>query len=102
MQGGAPSGEARQATLVIRAIQAAGGIAVLAHPARYRRPPEELVPAAAALGIDGIETYYAYDHPAEWRPTPGKTERVEQLALAHSLLSTCGTDSHGRTLTRRV
>lgn len=102
LQGGAPSGEARQAKLVIRAIQAAGGIAVLAHPARYRRSPEELVPAAAAMGIDGIETYYAYDHPAEWRPTPGKTERVQELAHAHGLLSTCGTDSHGRTLTRRV
>ena len=84
------------------AIQAAGGVAVLAHPVRYRRPPEELIPAAATLGIDGVETYYAYDNPAEWRPTPEKTERVEKLANAYALLSTCGTDSHGLTLTRRI
>ncbi|ESA35262.1 metal-dependent php family [Leptolyngbya sp. Heron Island J] len=102
VQGGAPSGDQRQAQAVIQAIQSAGGIAVLAHPVRYRRSPEELIPAAAALGIDGVETYYAYDHPAEWRPTPEKTERVEKLANAYELLSTCGTDSHGLTLTRRI
>ncbi|MEM1240873.1 MAG: PHP domain-containing protein [Cyanobacteria bacterium P01_H01_bin.26] len=102
LQGGAPNGEDRQASLVIKAIQAAGGVAVLAHPVRYRRSPEDLIPAAAALGIDGVETYYAYDHPTEWRPTPEKTERVKALAGAYQLLSTCGTDSHGLTLTRRV
>ncbi|EKV02106.1 putative metal-dependent phosphoesterase, PHP family [Leptolyngbya sp. PCC 7375] len=102
LQGGSPSGNDRDAAVVIRAIQAAGGVAVLAHPVRYRRPPEELIPAAAALGIDGVETYYAYDHPPEWRPTPKKTERVQGLADTYDLLSTCGTDSHGMTLTRRV
>ncbi|MEO0396676.1 MAG: PHP domain-containing protein, partial [Cyanobacteria bacterium P01_A01_bin.137] len=102
LQGSAPMGEDRQAKSVIQAIQAAGGIAVLAHPVRYRRSPEELIPAAAAMDIDGVETYYAYDHPAEWRPTPEKTERVQVLANAYNLLSTCGTDSHGMTLTRRV
>ena len=102
LQGSAPCGEKRQAKWVIQAIQAAGGVAILAHPVRYRRSPEELIPAAAALGIDGVETYYAYDHPTEWRPTPIKTERVQELANAHNLLNTCGTDSHGMTLTRRV
>ena len=102
LQGGAPRGDDREAKAVIQAIQAAGGIAVLAHPVRYRRPPEDLIPAVADLGIDGVETYYAYDHPTEWRPTPGKTERVQTLAGDHQLLSTCGTDSHGLTLVRRV
>ncbi|MBX2863616.1 MAG: PHP domain-containing protein [Leptolyngbyaceae cyanobacterium MAG.088] len=102
LQGGAPTGENRCAQHVIEAIQSAGGVAVLAHPVRYRRSPEELIPAAAALGIDGVETYYAYDHPAEWRPTPQKTERVQALAHAYDLLSTCGTDSHGLTLVRRI
>ncbi len=102
LQGAAPSGEQRHANQVIQAIQSAGGIAVLAHPVRYRLSPEELIPAAAALGIDGVETYYAYDHPAEWRPTPKKTERVQTLAATYDLLSTCGTDSHGMTLTRRI
>ena len=55
LQGGAPMGEDRQAKSVIQAIQAAGGIAVLAHPVRYRRSPEELIPAAAAMDIDGVE-----------------------------------------------
>lgn len=102
LQSHAPMGEHRQAKAVIQAIQSAGGVAVLAHPVRYRRSPEELIPAAAALGIDGVETYYAYDHPAKWRPTPKKTDRVKTLAVKHSLLSTCGTDSHGLNLTRRV
>ncbi|NEQ50963.1 MAG: PHP domain-containing protein [Leptolyngbya sp. SIO3F4] len=101
-QGGAPIGEDRYAKFVIQAIHAAGGMAILAHPARYRLSPEELIPAAAGLGIDGVETYYAYDHPTEWRPTPEKTERVQTLANTHKLLSTCGTDSHGLTLTRRI
>lgn len=102
LHGAAPGNEERPAHLVIQAIHSAGGIAVLAHPVRYRLSPEELIPAAAALGIDGVETYYAYDHPSEWRPTPEKTERVQALASNHGLLSTCGTDSHGLTLTRRV
>ncbi|NEP58494.1 MAG: PHP domain-containing protein [Symploca sp. SIO2G7] len=102
LQGGAPRDRDRKATSVIQAIQSAGGISVLAHPVRYRLSPEELVPAAAALGIDGVETYYAYDRPAQWRPTPDKTKRVQRLAETHGLISTCGTDSHGRTLTRRI
>ena len=102
LKGNSPTGSLAAAERVIRAIQAAGGIAVLAHPARYRRSAYDLVTAAAALAIDGVETYYAYDYPAEWRPTPGKTEAIEELATTHQLLRTCGTDSHGLTLTRRV
>lgn len=102
IQGGAPKGEDRQANRVIRAIQAAGGIAVLAHPVRYRTDEITLIRAAAQLGIDGVETYYAYDNPETWRPSPGKTERVQTLASEHNLLSSCGTDTHGKVLTRRL
>ena len=44
---------------VIKAIQTAGGLAVLAHPGRYRLDIETTVAQAAAAGIDGIEAYYA-------------------------------------------
>ncbi|NJM97316.1 MAG: PHP domain-containing protein [Phormidesmis sp. RL_2_1] len=102
LQGGAPKGDERQASRVIQAIQAAGGIAVLAHPVRYRTDEITLIRAAARLGIDGVETYYAYDNPKTWRPSPGKTERVQAIAREHNLLSSCGTDTHGKVLTRRL
>ena len=91
-----------QAKSVINAIHQAGGIAVLAHPARYRRPPEELVPAAAALGIDGIETYYCYTNSMPWKPSPRQTLQVKQLGDRYDLLHTCGTDSHGFNISTRL
>lgn len=102
LKGSAPRGSDRQAEQVIRAIQAAGGIAILAHPVRYRTDVAVLIKAAAAMGIDGVETYYAYDNPSTWRPSPGKTARVKALAKEHNLLSSCGTDTHGKTLTKRL
>ncbi|MBE9137316.1 PHP domain-containing protein [Nodosilinea sp. LEGE 07088] len=102
LRGYAPRGEDKLATAVIPAIQAAGGIAVLAHPARYRVSANTLIPAAAALGIDGVETYYAYANPEDWAPCPRHTPTVEQLARDHRLLTTCGTDTHGASLLRRL
>ncbi|PSN76238.1 PHP domain-containing protein [filamentous cyanobacterium CCP4] len=98
----APRGEAKLAAAVITAIQSAGGIAVLAHPARYRVSAKQLIPIAAALGIDGVETYYAYANPEEWVPCPRHTPTVEQLAQDYGLLTTCGTDTHGPSLLRRL
>jgi predicted metal-dependent phosphoesterase TrpH len=95
-------GHHRQAQAVIEAIQAAGGLAVLAHPARYRVSAEKLIPAAAKLGIDGVETYYAYDNPDPWRSSPAQTAQVKALAEKHGLLGTCGTDTHGNSLIRRL
>lgn len=102
LQGISPRGEAQQAEQVIAAIQDAGGFAVLAHPCRYRQPAEVLVPAAAQQGIDGIEVYYAYDNPREWRPCPRRTPMMRRLASEFDLLGTCGTDTHGPRLTRRI
>ncbi|MBD2258873.1 PHP domain-containing protein [Pseudanabaena sp. FACHB-2040] len=102
IQGHAPQGENRLADKVICALQAAGGLAVLAHPARYRRAAAELIAGAAELGIDGIETYYAYDNPECWRPCPKQTPKIKALAQTHQLFTTCGTDTHGLTLTRRL
>ncbi len=91
-----------QAENVIAAIHAAGGLAVLAHPARYRRSPEDLIPAASRLGIDGVETYYAYDNPSPWRTSPLQTVQVKQLSKTYNLLNTCGTDTHGLSLLQRL
>ncbi|NEQ32264.1 MAG: PHP domain-containing protein [Leptolyngbya sp. SIO4C5] len=92
----------RAAQKVIDAIQQANGLAVLAHPARYRRSAEELIQAAVQLGIDGAEAYYAYDNPAIWRPSPDKTKVVERLIDDYGLLRTCGTDTHGKSLLKRI
>ncbi len=86
----------------IGAIQAAGGLAVLAHPFRYWLPAEVIVPAAAALGIDGLEVYYAYKNPEPWAPSPEETAMGEKLAETYGLLKTCGTDSHGPSILRRI
>lgn len=102
LQGAKAKGSAAKAENVIAAIQAAGGLAVLAHPARYRRSPEDLIHAAAKLGIDGVETYYAYDNPSPWRPSPRQTQLVQQLSAYYGLLNTCGTDTHGRSLLMRL
>lgn len=102
LQRQAASGEDYQAANVIAAIHQAGGLAVLAHPARYKRSHFKLVPAAAHVGIDGVETYYAYNNPNPWQPSPRETQQVQQLAILHGLLSTCGTDTHGLSLLQRL
>lgn len=102
LRGHAPRGPQRSADQVIQAIQAAGGIAVLAHPARYRRSADDLVAASVQLGIQGIEVYYAYSNPAVWHPCPKQTPHMETLSHTYQLLRTCGTDTHGRNLTRRI
>lgn len=96
------TGDHYRAERVIQAIQAAGGLAVLAHPARYRRSHHQLIPEAARLGIDGVETYYAYNNPQPWKPSPKQTQEIELLSKTHGLLSTCGTDTHGLSLLQRL
>jgi predicted metal-dependent phosphoesterase TrpH len=102
MQGDTVQGEHYPAQRVIASIHEAGGIAVLAHPARYRRSHRELIPAVAELGVDGIETYYAYNNPNPWQPSPKQTQEVYELGQAYGLLNTCGTDTHGLSLLQRL
>ncbi len=90
------------AEAVVEAIQAAGGLAVLAHPFRYGRDPQSLAAAAAAIGFDGFEAYYNYRNPDPWKPCPDRTPVALELAARYGLLATCGTDSHGSSLLRRV
>lgn len=102
LQRHAVTGEAYLAASVIGAIHEAGGLAVLAHPARYKRSPCDLISAANQLGIDGVETYYAYNNPNPWRPSSKETQQVHHLAQKYHLLNTCGTDTHGRSLLQRL
>ncbi|WP_017314809.1 PHP domain-containing protein [Mastigocladopsis repens] len=96
------TGEEYQAGNIIAAIQQAGGLAVLAHPARYKRSHFELIPAAAQLGINGVETFYAYNNPNPWKPSDRESVQVQQLASEYGLLNTCGTDTHGLSLLQRL
>lgn len=102
LQRQAPQFDQAQAERVIACIHAAGGVAVLAHPVRYRKAPEPLIAEAARLGIDGVETYYAYDNPQPWRTSPKQTQRVQDLSATYNLFNTCGTDTHGRNLLQRL
>ncbi|MGF1589716.1 MAG: PHP domain-containing protein [Pleurocapsa sp.] len=102
LQGNRPQGENAAAKQVIENIHQAGGLVVLAHPERYRRSAEQLIPTAAELGIDGVESFYAYNNPQVWQPSPGKTQLVLALAEKYGLYSTCGTDTHGLNILQRL
>lgn len=102
LQGSSPVGDLAQATTVISALHQAGGLAVLAHPARYRRSAKELVVAAAHAGVDGLETFYCYGNHDPWEPSPSQTKALTQLARQFALLQTCGTDTHGLDIHRRL
>lgn len=100
-QGDAAVGEPLRADAVVRAIHAAGGLAVLAHPARYRLGYEVLIEEAAAIGMDGGEAWYDYDMQAVWCPTPVVCESIDLQLKKLGLLRTCGTDTHGLDLKGR-
>ncbi|MGF1515536.1 MAG: PHP domain-containing protein [Elainellaceae cyanobacterium] len=102
VQGHSVSDHRYAAGAVIEAVHEAGGLTVLAHPSRYRQPVTELVPEAARLGIDGIETYYAYENPSPWRPSPKQTAIARELGERYELFHTCGTDTHGLSLLQRL
>jgi predicted metal-dependent phosphoesterase TrpH len=95
-------GQEYQASNVIAAIHEAGGLAVLAHPARYKRSHFELIPDASQKGIDGVETFYAYNNPKPWQPSVLESEQVQKLADEYFLFNTCGTDTHGLSLLQRL
>lgn len=102
LQGKGAKGEDYQAVNVIDALHAAGGLAVLAHPCRYRHSAEQLIPEAVRLGIDGVETYYAYANPNPWHPSSPQTQQVRELSHTYGLLNTCGTDTHGLNILMRM
>ncbi len=101
LRGAAVVGEALRAETVVSAIQEAGGLTLLAHPARYRLPHPRLIAAAAALGFDGAEAWYDYDMQGRWAPTPVVCDAIAADLRDRGLLLSCGTDTHGLELNGR-
>ena len=97
-QGQAPVGQVLRAEEVVKRIHGAGGLALLAHPGRYRNPFAPLIAAAAALGFDGAEAYYDYAMAPHWQPTPLVCDAIASQLEKLGLLRSCGTDSHGLAL----
>ncbi len=71
----------------VELIVQAGGLPVLAHPLTIPEP-EQLVTKLQAVGLIGIETYYA-SYTAE------DVQRLVTIADRHNLVATGGTDFHG-------
>ena len=101
LQGTSQVGTALQAEAVLEAIHAADGLALLAHPGRYRLPYGRLIDAAARLGFDGAESWYDYTMAPSWQPTPMICEAIARRLREHGLLQSCGTDTHGHDLCGR-
>ncbi|WP_320674669.1 PHP domain-containing protein [Prochlorococcus sp. MIT 1341] len=97
----APIGEYLQARKVSESIHDAGGIVLLAHPARYRVGFSTLISAAADIGFDGAEAWYDYDFNPSWQYSTFVCERISTQLNNLGLLSSCGTDSHGKSLLGR-
>ncbi len=101
LQGEAAHGEALEASAVVSAIHAAGGLAALAHPARYRLDFRVLIRAAQHLKFDAVETWYDYEMRPQWHPSPLICDDVDQLRQDLGLLASCGTDTHSVNLRSR-
>lgn len=73
-------------------LQAAGGIAVLAHPGLVQRGHparfEELLKSLTDQGLDGIEVWYP-------QHTRQQTAFYSRMAQTYNLVATGGTDFHG-------
>jgi len=95
LAGHAVVGAALQAGAVVEAIHASAGLALLAHPARYRRPYQQLIRAAASLGFDGAEAFYDYEQSPRWAASPLICEAIASQLADLGLLCSCGTDTHG-------
>ena len=74
------------ATDAIDLIHGAGGLAVLAHPGLNHR--DDLIPALAASGLDGLECYHT-------KHATAQAEHYVRMAEQSRLLVTGGSDCHG-------
>lgn len=68
-------------------IRSAGGVAVLAHPMVTNK--DELIPAMAEAGLQGIEVFYP-NYPSVTR------DYYQKLARKYDLILTGGSDAHGK------
>src|SRR3989442_13608658 len=77
----------------VQVILRTGGIPVLAHPGWGVK--DEVIPALAETGLEGLEVYYP-DH------TPAMVTRYLEIAKRLGLLVTGGTDFYGGELATKV
>jgi 3',5'-nucleoside bisphosphate phosphatase len=85
----APAYVAKQTVALEEALEVvreAGGVTVLAHPGTLNR--DQWIAGWIRRGLDGIEVWHSKHH-------PGDIERYRQIARAHGLLMTGGSDFHG-------
>ncbi|CAC9490697.1 FIG00031715: Predicted metal-dependent phosphoesterases (PHP family) [uncultured Gammaproteobacteria bacterium] len=88
---GGVGGKWAQFDEVIKWIHAAGGVAVLAHPLRYRMTNTKIQRMLSHLsnaGLDGVEVITAHS-------TDGEITLMSKWANEHELLHSCGSDYHG-------
>jgi predicted metal-dependent phosphoesterase TrpH len=78
--------EYMDAAEAVRVVRAAGGVAVLAHPAGYGNM--DLIPELVEAGLDGLEA---------WHPSHDDTaiSAIMDTAKKYSLVLTGGSDFHG-------
>lgn len=83
----------------VRLVTAAGGAAVLAHPGLYGPSDAgldaDLIEEMVAAGLGGIEA----DHPDH---TPEQRAHYNDIAVAHDLVVTAGSDFHGERKELRI
>lgn len=75
---------------VVRYIHASGGVAVLAHPRKYRMSAtrlRKLVEEFASVGGDALEVLTGGQAPSD-------TELLSDLCIKHGLRASCGSDFH--------
>ena len=101
INGEATTGDKLQAVSVVNAIHQAGGLAILAHPARYRLGFTTLIKEAHYLGFDGGEAWYDYSMNDIWSPSKLICNDIHKQLSNLGMLSTCGTDTHGTNLLGR-
>ncbi len=90
-----------KASNIVNTIKDANGLAILAHPARYRLNYKTLIYEAKKIGFDGIEVWYDYDRKQHWTPSEFICGKIYKLAKQYNMLTTCGTDTHGLSILRR-
>ena len=101
LNGESQKGMLLEAKNIVSCINKSGGLSILAHPARYKLSFDTLIQEAHLLGFDGVEVWYDYERSYKWKPSDFICEKIYNLVRKYNMLPTCGTDTHGISLSRR-
>lgn len=85
-----PSSNAMSLEMVLEEVHKRNGICVLAHPGNNLKGKFELFDEMIKLGIDGVEAFSNYHNQST-------NDYFYKLGIANNLLTTCGSDYHGKT-----